>query len=110
MQNGTEISQGSVDSVVEKLNNVFLHSSEKSFGHRTFKNINGSVQNRIPFSLFGKEYGVARRLFHRAKQKYNRARNNFNNCTFQNRCKDYKKTLNFYHRKYIDEKIVKLRN
>ena len=38
---------------------------------------------------------VARQLFHRAKQKYNRARNNFNKCTFQNRCKDYKKTLNF---------------
>ena len=100
-------SQESLDIAVNKLSDTFILSANTSFPCRPIPCFKANNRNK---PWFGRHCKHARKVYNRAKKKYNTHRSQDNRTAMQRASKIYKNTLNNYINKHIKANESKLRN
>ena len=104
------IDQAFMDSVVNKLNFVFLESAGKSLCQKSYKPSKNSTQSKNKKPWYGTDCKKAKRRYTKARKRYYRCPSEENKSAMKNACKSYRKTMKNYINKYHKEKTEKLRN
>jgi len=100
-------SADAIDYVTEEIALIFRNAAQATFPSRNTVNYSTKSKNK---PWFGPKCNAARKNYHEAKQNYKISPNSDNKLRLQNASKQYKRTMNFYIKKYQTNNQSKLRN